>query len=303
MNKKLKYLIYVIGFLVPIVIFSFCKKETIFNNEIKNKIYVEILLKDNTKIKEELENYVLGVVAAEMPASFTDEALKAQSVAARTFAVNKLNNNLIKIDTDAQAYITKDEMKIKWNNNFDKYYSKLKLLVDSTQNQIITYNGKVIKSYYFSMSNGQTEDSIIVFNETKPYLQSVNSSLEENLDSITNTKVISKSDFCQILVIKNCDDIKINSIKTSVSKRVESLYINNNYYTGIELRKKLNLRSTDFIIEIKNNDIIITTKGYGHGVGMSQYGANELAKKGYDYKEIIKYYYQGVEVVNIDSIK
>ena len=180
-------------------------------------------------------------------------------------------------------------------DEFDKYYKKISKCVKETKDKIITYNNEPIKAFYYSMSNGYTESSLNVFNEELDYLNVIESKWDEdNQETIT----ISKDNFCTSLNIE-CSKIEITNTKKDKSNRVETIIINNKTYTGIELRKLLNLRSTDFEIIITNSAVNITTKGYGHGVGMSQYGANNMAKEGYTYEEILKYYYQNIEISNI----
>ena len=247
-----------------------------------------------------LENYVIGVVAAEMPATFSIESLKAQAVASRTFAYKKIVNSKLNYDNltsdKGQAYISLDEMRKKWNNNFDDYYNKIAQAVLSTRGEIITFNNEIINAYYFSLSNGKTEDSSQVFGEAK-YLVSVDSPWDTENSSYNKTVFISLNDFKNKLGIDG--NIEINNINRSNTNRVQSIVINNKTYDGIKFRKLFNLRSTDFEIEVNEDKIIVNTKGYGHGVGMSQHGANSLAKEGKKYDEIIKYYYQGVKISKI----
>ena len=296
MNKKL---LITISILIPILIISFFIKETNFimrkNNQqsVVNQITVN---RKDKKITLDLEEYLVGVVAAEMPALFEIEALKAQAVASRTYVINHFSTNTSITDTtDDQAYIDKSEMKEKWQDKYDEYYNKIKKAVESTKNEIITFKDKPIKAYYYSMSNGYTESSLNVFNEYTDYLNIIESPWDENNEK---TITISKEDFCNKLKIE-CSNIVISNIKKDESNRIEYLNINNKQFTGIEIRKLLSLRSTDFEIKINKENVLITTKGYGHGVGMSQYGANNMAKEGYDYKEILNYYYQNTKIGKI----
>lgn len=280
--------------LIPITIISFKKNETNFIME-ENKHNVDNIkvniVKNNEKISIPIEEYIIGVVAGEMPALFEEEALKAQSVASRTYAFySVINNKELKSTTDDQVYLTEEEMKNKWNENFEKYYEKIKKCVNNTKGIIMTFNEQPIISYYYAMSNGYTESSLNVFNQDYEYLKVKESIWDKNNE---NTITISKNQFCNYLKI-NCENININNIEKDESNRVKNIVINNKKYTGIEIRKILNLRSTDFKIEIED-DIKITTKGYGHGVGMSQYGANYMAKENYNYKEILEYYYEGIK--------
>lgn len=277
--------------LLPITIVSFFKKETNFVSEDSPKIDIKY---EDVTISEDLEEYIIGVVAGEMPALFEVEALKAQAVAARTYALNYLDNG-ISPTTSNQVYITKEQMQSNWQDKYDEYLNKITNAVYSTKGEIITYNNTPIIAYYYSRSNGYTEDSMNVFNEQYDYLHSIASPWDEgNID----TKTIPRNEFCEKLSI-DCSNITITDVNRNQSNRIDNLLINNKLYTGIEIRKLLNLRSTDFSIEEKQTNIIITTKGYGHGVGMSQYGANNMAKVGYNYKDILKYYYQNTEISKI----
>lgn len=294
MNKRLIYFLVV---LIPISIISFIFKETNFimqeNKHNVDKVKVNIGTKD---IEVDIEEYIIGVVAGEMPALFEEEALKAQAIASRTYLVNHLlNNKSITNTTDDQVYLTKEEMQTKWQEDYEKYYTKIKEAVQSTEGLIMYYNNEPIKAYYFSTSNGYTESSLNVFNEQKDYLTIVESPFDEDNSHIIT---ITKQKFCTKLNI-SCNEISITNIEKDKSNRVSKITINNKEYTGIEIRKLLSLRSTDFTINIKNTTIEITTKGYGHGVGMSQYGANNMAKEGYTYEEILKYYYQNIEINSI----
>lgn len=278
------------------------KSTTFFSSPNINKIKVKDTTK-NTIEKLNLEDYIIGVVAAEMPASFNEEALKAQAVASRTYAVYKMENNTreydVVTDVSNQSYITVDEMKNKWKDDFDKYYNKVKNAVLNTKGEVMFYDNNVVEAYYFAMSNGYTENASLVFSEDRDYLQSVESIYDnENLKNFEVTKVYKKEEVCNKLNI-SCEGFEINNIERSNTGRVNKIVINNKGFKGTEVRKLLGLRSTDFTINIDNDNVSITTKGYGHGVGMSQYGANGMAKNGYSFDEILKYFYKNVEIVSI----
>ncbi len=269
------------------------------------KITVNLLNESDGSIKNvNIEDYIIGVVAAEMPASFEPEALKAQAVAARTYAMYKketrnLDYDLI-IGTKDQSYQTNEELLKKWGVSFFKNYLKVRDAVLATEGEILTYNGQTINAFYFSMSNGYTENVESVFKSDLPYLKSVPSTWDnESIKNYEFTKTISKEDFCKSLEIP-CDNIKIENIQKTSSNRVASLTINDKTFLGTKVRSLLGLRSTDFTIECLDNDIKITTKGYGHGVGMSQYGANGMAKENHNYKEILNYFYQNTEISKIN---
>lgn len=292
MNKILLLIVVILSFLA---IGSIKEDTTSFNYEDKVE-EVKIAVKSEDEILNiDLEEYVLGVVAGEMPASFHEEALKAQAVSARTYALYKMNNSKANYDvvTDVtnQVYISVRKMKEMWGSNYEYYYNKIKKAVKDTEYLVMTYNGEIICSMYFSTSNGYTEDAKQVFGTNQEYLKSVSSPEEESIKTVS----IEKNEFCQKLGI-SCNDIKISNIKKNTSGRVDSLDINNKSFKGTELRTKLGLRSTDIEIEVSDK-VNITTKGYGHGVGMSQYGANKLASQGKTYEEILKYYYQNIDIV------
>ncbi len=289
LNKKLLIIVIV---LIPITIISFFHKET---NFIMDKNIIIKVNKDNELLEIPLEEYVIGVVGGEMPASFEEEALKAQAIASRTYVINHLlSKDIISGTISDQVYLSDDELRNKWKDNYDKYYNKIKEAVLSTKDKIITYNNKPIKAYYYSKSNGYTESSLNVFNEQNDYLNIISSPFEKDIEQIVE---IPKEEFCTKLSI-TCNNITISNITRDESNRVDNLKVNNKLFKGTKFRKLLGLRSTDFDIEVLDN-IKITTRGYGHGVGMSQYGANEMAKLGYKYEDILKYYYQNTEINNI----
>ena len=295
-NRILLVLVCILSVML-LLIKSSNENTTFFSNEIK----IKIKDKNTNQVTEmPLEEYVIGVVAGEMPASFHQEALKAQAVAARTYALYKIENTKKEYhvfnDVSDQSYITKDDMRTKWKNDFNKYYNKIKESVGDTSGVVMSYNNKIIESLYFSMSNGYTENAGLVFSEDKAYLQSVKSEYENsNLKNYEVTKTIDKKELCKKIVI-NCDKILIDGIELSASGRVNYITINNKKIKGTDFRKLLGLRSTDFTIKLNNDTVDITTRGYGHGVGMSQHGANEMAKKGFKYEEILNYFYQNIEI-------
>ena len=306
-NKILLGVVAVLTVILIVVVINV--KETYFEplpvSDGESPITIRLLDTSNNTISEiNLEDYIVGVVAAEMPASFDMEALKAQAVAARTYAMYKketrnLDYDLV-IGVSDQAYQNNKQLLDKWGLSFFNYFLKVRDAVLTTKNEILTYEGEVINAFYFAMSNGYTENSKLVFQEDLPYLNSVPSTWEdESLNNYEVTSSISKEEFCTSLGI-TCEQIEIKDIERSNANRVLNITINNQVFEGTTVRQKLGLRSTDFEIEIVDNNVQITTKGYGHGVGMSQYGANGMAKDGYTYEEILKYYYQNTEIEKIN---
>lgn len=299
----MKNKILILGILILTIIYvKMCLKEKNTSFLPEQKTELTIRLNNNGVIDSlPLNQYIIGVVAAEMPASFEIEALKAQAIASRTYAMYKKNNNNASYDLEAsikdQAYNTEKQMKLKWENNYDFYYNKIKEAVYQTNDLVMKNDNSIICAYYFSLSNGKTENAISVFQEDKSYLKSVDSPWDISNKNYEIIKEINKTEFCKLLNI-DCNQIIISDINRNSTNHVDNLKVNNITFTGTTIRKLLNLRSTDFDIEIARN-IKITTRGYGHGVGMSQNGANEMAKQGYTYDQILKYYYQNINIENL----
>lgn len=306
---KRKFIVFFIVFLF--LILSYSEKREIFVDnkknivdnlslqeaEKENTINVNAIIGDNI-VSLNLEEYVKGVVACEVPASFDSEALKAMSVAARTFALYKISKGKsIKTTVSDQCYIDNDKMKSKWKSNYNKYYTKISNAVNDTKGEYMTYNDKVIIAFYFSISNGKTENVENVFSQKLDYLVSVDSSWDKKSNYNEKKIKIKVIDFLKKLNIK---DNKIYDIKIdrSSTNRVNNIKINNSNYKGTKFRSLLGLRSTDFNITYDNDFVYIHTVGYGHGVGMSQYGANYMAYDGYSYDEILKHYYTGIKITN-----
>lgn len=250
--------------------------------------------KTTTKVNvnKELEDYIKRVVACEMPALYNKEALKAQAIAARTYALFQKSKGLANISKDDQCYLTDAEMQSKWGSKKDKYFKLINDAVEETNNKVMKKDNQLFKSYYFSTSNGYTENSLSVFGEGT--LTSVESNWDKTSSNYEKTQSFTKDDIISKLGI--FDNITI--LKRNNTNHVEQVSIDSKVISGVEFRKLLGLRSTDFTIDLVNDSYTITTHGYGHGVGMSQYGANELAKQGKRCDEILKYYYGNIEIIN-----
>lgn len=269
---------------------------------------VQVRVKRNKLNKIEtipLEKYLIGVLAGEMPISYDIEALKAQAVAARTYAIRKIEMNKNKeydvIDTtNDQVYKDEQQLKEAWGKNYNTNIKKIKEAINSTRGEYLTYEGETIQAFFFSTSSGTTENCKDVFGENIPYLVSVSSSWDQNSPSYLSTKTFTKEELYNQLNIPYSEKLEI-IINRNETNSINEILINNISVKGTDFRYKLGLKSTNLEITQKENEIIITTKGYGHGVGMSQYGAFELAKQGYTYDEILKYYYQGIELEKIKN--
>lgn len=260
---------------------------------------VKVYRSNGSIITLSLEEYVIGVVGAEMPASFNQEALKAQAVVARTYAMNAISSGKKLTDTvTTQSYKDNNQLKRQWGKSYNTYYNKIKKAVNSTKGICLTYNGKYIYAVYHSTSNGKTEDAKNVWGKSYPYLKSVSSTWDKNVSSYQKTITKEFNNINKILGLNINESTKIN-INKNKSGRVSTINIGNKKYTGTTFRNLLGLRSADFDISIKNNQVKITTRGYGHGVGMSQYGANEMAKSGKTYKQILNHYYTNVKYKTI----
>ena len=267
------------------------------NIEVDDNIYVEIKRKNGKIEKIELEEYIIGVVSAEMPALFHEEALKAQAVIARTYALKSIKNGKILTDNEStQSYKDNIELKNIWGSNFNNYYNKIKTCVLKTKGEYLTYKNEYIEAVYHSTSNGKTESSINVWNNYYPYLVSVESTYDYLNPSFIMEKEFTYQELSEKLNIEVNDKTDFQILKVNDSNRVESIKVDNKIYSGINFRNLLGLRSTDFEIKKNDDNLKIITKGYGHGVGLSQYGANGMAKNGYSYSNILKHYYKGVSI-------
>ena len=261
-----------------------------------NNTYITIYRKSGEVLKLELEEYLIGVVSSEMPASFNIEALKAQAIISRTYTLKSIETNKRLTDTSStQVYKDNNELKSIWGSNYNAYYNKIKSVVDSTKGIVLTYNGNLIEAVYHSTSNGRTENSDNVWKYSFPYLVSVDSPYDSTNKSFIQTIFFTYEELSNKLNSIINIDTNFN-ITNNESNRVKNIEFNNIILTGVEFRTKLNLRSTDFILEKTTEGINITTKGYGHGVGLSQYGANGMANNGANYETILKHYYTGVNL-------
>lgn len=305
--KKIFILTLIIIF-IPLLIVSIDHKEEIIKKLkygiITNKIVKVKRVKTGTIEEIPLEKYVIGVVAGEVPATFNMEALKAQSVASRTYVLKRMNsNNIFDVEdgTNNQVYIDEKQMKEKWKDSYDKNYKKIKKAVNNTNGEVILYDDQLIDAMFFSSSNGYTENSENVFTKKLPYLTSVESSWDkEEYPAFFSSSEVSISEFLFNLGFDDTKKLKIEDIKRNSSGRVSSLLVNDKKITGVDIRKKFGLKSTSFTIKITPDKIIFNTEGFGHGVGMSQYGANGMAKEGYNYKDILRHYYNDIQIKKIN---
>ena len=272
-------------------------EEIITEEEEDNNIYITIQRANGQIITLELEEYVIGVVGAEMPASFHEQALMSQAIISRTYALKAMTKSKILSDSEStQSYKTNDELKAMWGSNYNTYYNKIKQAVNATKGMYLTYNGAYIEAVFHSTSNGKTESSTDVWGNYYPYLISVDSPYDSLNPSFIKEKEITYEELSKLLDMDINIDTSFNILTKTKSGRVDKIEINEKVYKATTLRNILSLRSTDFEIIKTETSVIFKTKGYGHGVGLSQYGANGMAKNGYSYAEILSHYYNGTTI-------
>lgn len=272
-------------------------KEEVSVEEVVPQNLVTIHRSNGSIMQIPFEDYIVGVVAAEMPASFPIEALKAQAVVARTYANQRLSKGLILTDSvSTQSYKDEGQLRSMWGSSYDTYYSKIKSAVDATKNLSIYYNGNYIDAVYHSTSNGYTEDAINVWGNSIPYLKSVASPWDTSATSYFRVEEKSEQVLLNTLGFSLTNDTVVEIISRDASGRVAEVRIGDLVCDGVSLRNILGLRSADFDLEVKDGNLVVTTRGYGHGVGMSQYGAAGMAREGYSYIDILKHYYTGVSI-------
>ena len=303
---------------VPLLVYGIIAvKENKNTEENQRKISGEtidvLFAGENTVRTMNLEEYLCGVVAAEMPASFENEALKAQAVAARSYAIHrKINPSPDHPDaavctdyTHCKAYKNKEELADLWETDEKEYSDKIRNAVFSTSGEVITYNGEVALAVFHSQSgSGRTENSKDVWGGDIPYLVSVESHGEESAPNFYSTVTVTFDEF-KTKICSEFSDIKINSpqdigeFDKSEGGSVKTLNIGKEKISGKDIRRIFGLRSSCFEIKADENNVTFEVAGYGHGVGMSQYGANAMAKEGKDYKQILYHYYTGTEVSGV----
>ncbi len=304
------------------------KQEQLIEKKSSSKyINYETVDKDSPKIniynhktgktqQMDIEEYLYGVLSGEMPSDFNIEALKAQAVAARTYTIHKQENETSKhkgsaVCTDythCQEYKSYEELKESKGEEWIKSsYPKIKQAVNDTKGQIITYNGEPIVPLYFSTSSGKTENSEEVFSTEYPYLKSVDSPYDKYAPKYASTLKISNKDFVSKLqstysdinITQNNLSSQVKILSRSNGGSVEKIKLGNKELTGRDIRNILNLNSANFEIKFDTNSLDFVVKGYGHGVGMSQWGANGMAEEGYKYYEILSHYYKDTTIKDL----
>ncbi len=266
--------------------------------------------KENAVKEVPLEEYLKGVVSAEVPASFEKEAIKAQAVAARSYALYRAESiseahPKAAVCTDfnhCKAYKSPQEARSGWGKDADIYEKKISSCVEETKGEVIKFDGEVALAVFHSQSGGgKTENSSDVWGGSLPYLVSVESVGDEKAPNFYSSKEVSFEEFKSVIENENKNAkvtsfSDISTVTHSEGGRVKSVMIGGESFSGTKIRSLFSLRSASFTIKENNGNILFEVTGYGHGVGMSQYGANEMAKNGYNYKEILKHYYSGTQI-------
>ena len=295
------------------------KEEHPENEYVYNQYGTIKLLHTDTNTVEEvaLDNYLCNVVSAEMPVDFEKEALKAQAIVARTYTIYKVNNkkhenaDVCDDSTCCQAWISKEDRLARWDGDKEAKWSKIEECVNETKGKIITYNNQPINAFFHSNSGGKTELPVDVWGggSNMPYLQVVETSGEDAYSQynseveLTNEELLEKlkAKYTDIQIdFNNDDDIKI--LEYTSSGRVKTIKFGNHEISGTEARNIFGLRATNFDISKNEGKIKFTVKGYGHGVGMSQTGADSMAKSGSTAEDIIQHFYVGVEIKEVNSL-
>ena len=266
--------------------------------EIEN-FYITVYRTESSEFETiEFERYIIGVVAAEMPALFELDALRAQAIAARTYALRILKHRDYILDTVMhQVFLDENQLKERWGSDFDIHFAKIEEAVMSTRGIVLKYDGELITPMFFAMSNGATENSEDVFGAERPYLRSVASTGYEERANFAVSETFAIEELREAFDDNEITNYNISILEYSEGGNVVEVLIGTQTYTGREVREILGLRSASFSINSEGRGITFTTYGHGHGVGMSQHGANAMAKEGYTYTEILQHFYQNVMLV------
>lgn len=307
--KKILLIVIVIIF-IPFLVVTFYKapqlKEITLNYEAN--YFIRVKRVNSGEIQSiPFEEYIVGVLAGEMPIYFEKEAFKAQAVAARSYALRRISynrdNDYDVVDSVMnQVYLDNDYLKDAWGEDYISNINKLREIVNETSLEYLEYDGEVIDAMFFSTSNGYTEDAATVFSVDLPYLKSVKSGWDEKTSSaFRSSTTMNINDFYSSLGLDYSSSFEVKVLKRSSTNRIISLSINGKEFLARTLYDKLGLKSTDFSLRKDGDKVIIDTVGYGHGVGMSQYGAKGMAEEGYDYKDILSYYYNGTTIKKIKN--
>lgn len=281
-------------------------EETVWEYE---EIFIPVLMEEGL-VEMELEEYVRGVVLAEMPAYFDEEALKAQAIAARTYALRRLTladrhpaGAICSESTCCQAWMSDEDYLADRGTRED--WAKIAAAVNQTRSMVLTYDGALAETTYFSCSGGRTEDALAVWGEEIPYLQSVDSPGEEQASGYEQQLYFTKNQFAAALgrTLAGSPDDWLGEVRHTPGGSVDTMVIAGITYSGVELRKLLELNSTLFTVSADDSGITVTTWGKGHRVGLSQYGADAMAVSGSTFEEILSHYYRGTRIDKFTDVE
>lgn len=314
MKGKTKEILFalVLGLVIPGLLFRLAQKASVHEPEQTDHpeqtqqiqqqegFTLPVLMADGAVEQLELDAYVTCVVLAEMPAEFEMEALKAQAVVARTYALKRYRtgekHEQGAVCTDpacCQAYCSQTDFLARGESEAN--LQKIRDAVEQTKDQVLTYNDALIEATYFSCSGGRTEDALAVWGAQIPYLQAVDSPGEEDASHYMDTVSFSLQEFAQCMELEpnRLTGDWVGTVTYTAGGGVDTIQIGGEVYKGTTVRQRLGLRSTAFVMTAVGNTVTVTTKGFGHRVGMSQYGAEAMAVAGSGYEQILAYYYQG----------
>lgn len=271
-------------------------------------VSLPVLFRDagGNAVQMDMDTYLVGVVLAEMPAFFEMEALKAQSCVARTYAGKAYitggkhgDGSVCGEPSCCQGYTAVDTYLA--SGGTQEAVDRVRSAISATTGQVLTYDGELIEATYFSCSGGRTEDAVAVWGTDFPYLQAVDSPGEEQAAYYTDEQIFSPDEFARLLQLPLTGDPAdwIGTATYTEGGGVHSLEIGGESFSGTRLRSLLGLRSTAFSVAVQDSEIRITTRGYGHRVGMSQYGADAMAASGSSWQEILAHYYRGTELTTL----
>ena len=269
---------------------------------------IPVLLTDGQTIQMELSDYLVGVILAEMPTSFEPAAIQAQAVVARTYALKRqqdMRHPDGAVCTDfncCQAYISQESYLD--GQGYPEDISAARSAVESTRGMVLAYEDKLIEATYFHSSGGKTEDAVAVWGVDYPYLQSVDSPGEEEMEHYCQVEYFDKQtlESCLGVTLWGAPSSWLGWTTYTAGGGVDTMYIDGVKYTGTELRSLLKLNSTAFYIEAADDGICVTTFGKGHRVGMSQMGAQAMALRGCSYQEILSHYYPGTRIDKLEDV-
>lgn len=268
---------------------------------------ISVLDEKSGKVQKwDTEEYLVGVLAAEMPVSFELEALKAQAVAARSYIISRMNSrpkkhpsaDVCTSSAHCKAWLSDGEMREKFGKSYDEYTKKLRGAVFATAGEYMEYDGNAVEAFFFASSGGRTENSEEVWGGSLPYLKSVASEGEELAAELSSETAVGKDEFFAVMESAGAGaDCTIGAIWRTEGGSVSEIEIGGKRFRGTKIRQLFGLKSANFTVKDCGDEVVFSVKGSGHGVGMSQFGANLMAKQGKKYTEILMHYYTNIQIV------